>query len=279
MIRSDLIPLGSTIRRPRVCAVSYLNTVPLVWGAVEGPQKTQIDLSFAVPSQCSDRVSDRVADVGLVPVFEVDRMGLSWLPGLGIASHGAVRSILLISKVSPRKITRLAADSGSRTSVQLARIILAERYGCLPEVISAPPIIDTMLEGADAALLIGDAALSVDPVDCGLACLDLGEEWTDLTGLPMVFAVWAGRPAALTPSLHASLEGSARFGLAELDRIIEVESNRRGFAKSMVEQYLTRHIQFLLGPEDEKGMDAYLQMARAMNKHGLPSGSTRMAER
>jgi predicted solute-binding protein len=142
-------------------------------------------------------VAEGVADVGLVPVFEVDRLGLAWFPSLGIASRGAVRSILLISKVHPKKIKTLAADSGSRTSVQLARIILAERHGCLPELTTAAPIIDTMLESADAALLIGDAALSVDPVECGLTCLDLGEEWTDLTGLPMVFAVWAGRQQAI----------------------------------------------------------------------------------
>jgi predicted solute-binding protein len=95
----------------------------------------------------------------------------------------------------------------------------------------------------------------------------------------MVFAVWAGRQQALTPNLQASLEGSARFGLAELDRIIEIESDRRGFPASLVEQYLTRHIQFLLGPEDEKGMQAYLQMARAMNRHAIPAGSTKQAER
>lgn len=271
MIRSDLNPLGSTVRRPKVCAVSYLNTVPLIWGAVEGAQKHEIDLSFAVPSVCADRVAEGIADVGLVPVYEVDRLGLGWFPGLGIASRGQVRSILLVSKVAPDKIRRLAADSGSRTSVQLARIILAERYGAAPEIFSAPPVVETMLENADAALLIGDAALAIDPLDCGLNCLDLGDEWTELTGLPMVFAVWAGRHDVLTPPLEASLEASARYGLSQLDRIIESEAARRGFPFALVEQYLTRQVQFLLGPEDEKGMQTYLSMARALNRD--PAGA------
>lgn len=265
MLRSDLNSLGSTARKPKVCAVSYLNTVPLVWGAVEGAQKQAIDLSFAVPSVCASRVAEGIADVGLVPVYELDRLGFGWIPGLGIASRGAVRSILLVSSVEPGRIRRLAADSGSRTSVQLARIILAERYGATPEVFAAPPVVETMLENADAALLIGDAALAIDPVDCGLNCLDLGDEWNELTGLPMVFAVWAGRPQVLTPSLEASLNASAQYGLAQLDRIIEHEAARRGFPVALVEQYLTRHVQFLLGPEDEQGMQAYLSMARAIN--------------
>lgn len=266
MVRSDLIPVGSTAILPKICAVSYLNTAPLIWGALHGPQRATMTLDSAVPSLCADRVERGEADVGLVPVYEVDRLGLGWFEGLGIGSRGPVRSILLISKVDPRRIRRLAADSGSRTSVQLARIILAERYGAAPEVFQAPPDPETMLQSADAALLIGDAALRLDPVECGLVCIDLGEEWTTMTGLPMVFAVWAGRREALTASLGDALRDSALYGLARLDEIVSAESEGRGFPRPLVEQYLTRHIQFLLGPEDHQGMQMYLQMARAINQ-------------
>jgi predicted solute-binding protein len=148
----------------------------------------------------------------------------------------------------------------------LARIILAERYGAAPEVFPAPPDPEAMLESADAALLIGDAALKLDPVECGLACLDLGEEWATMTGLPMVFAVWAGRREALTTPLGETLMDSAKYGLARLDEIVSVESPARGLPSLLVEQYLTRHIQFLLGPEDRQGMQMYLRMARAINQ-------------
>lgn len=274
MVRSDLIPVGSTARLPRVCAVSYLNTAPLVWGALEGPQTSELDLEFAIPSLCADRVAAGLADVGLVPVYEVDRLGLGRVQGLGICSRGEVRTILLITKVEPGQIQTLATDVGSRTSVQLARIILAGKYGATPDLIPAPPVLETMLAQADAALVIGDAALAIDPLQCGFPCLDLGREWTELTGLPMVYAVWAGRERAITPALDATLQASARYGLEHLDRVVEVESARRGFARGLVERYLTHQIQYLMGADDEEGIRQFLNMARDLNTARVQVGFT-----
>ena len=76
--------------KPRVCAVSFLNTVPLAYGMAHGPQRSLVDLTFAVPSVCAERVETGHADVGLVPVIEMDRQGLTAVPGIGIASRGAV---------------------------------------------------------------------------------------------------------------------------------------------------------------------------------------------
>lgn len=251
-------------RKPRVCAVSYLNSVPLVWGALNGPQHGHLDLSFAVPSTCADRVAEGKADVGLIPVIEMDRLGLDYVHGVGIACHGPVRSILLVSRVPFDKIRTLATDTGSRTSVQLARIILNRRYGLDPVILPRRPDLVGMLQVADAALLIGDSALSVEPEELGYACLDLGEEWVDLTGLPMVFAVWAGRGPVITDELERLLLGSCLYGLGDLDRIIEEEAERRSFPDYLVQQYLTRHIVFRLGDEDEEGLRRYLGMAREL---------------
>ena len=75
----------------------------------------------------------------------------------------------------------------------LSRVILARKYGVEPEVRSLKPHLSAMLEIADAALIIGDAALVLDPADLPFHVLDLGREWVEMTGLPMVFAVWAAR--------------------------------------------------------------------------------------
>jgi chorismate dehydratase len=265
MVHSDLAVTPSSAHRPRVCAVSYLNTAPLVWGALHGPQQGSIDLSFAVPSRCADQVASGAADVGIIPVIEMDRMGLDSLPGLGIACRGPVRSILLASAVPFERIKRVAVDSGSRTSVQLTRVILARKYGVEPELIAADPDLETMLGNADAALLIGDAALGVDPLDLDIPCLDLGDEWVSLTGLPMVFALWSGRKEALTPQLHALLRESCRYGLAHLDDIIEQEGVARGFARPLVEQYLTRNIVFQLGEAEYAGLRHFLAAVKDLD--------------
>ena len=185
----------------RVSAVSYLNTWPLVWGFSDGPQRGLYDFRFDLPAQCADAVGTGEADIGLVPCAELDRLGLDFLPDLGIACEGPVRSILLISRCDIPKIRTLAADSSSRTSVALSRILLAERYGCRPAITAQAPNLEDMLAEHDAALIIGDPALRIEPATLPWKTLDLGAEWVEWTGLPMVFAVWAGRTRALRPDI------------------------------------------------------------------------------
>src|SRR6266545_4550799 len=109
--------------RLRVCAVSYLNTAPLVWGMLHGRQRGMFDLTFRVPSECADLVAAGEADIGIIPIYELVRRRWQAVPGVGIACRGAVRSILLISKVEASGVRTLAGDAGSRTSIALARII------------------------------------------------------------------------------------------------------------------------------------------------------------
>ncbi len=247
--------------RPRVCAVSFLNTCPLVWGMLRGPQRDVFDLSFDVPSVCADRLAREEADIGIVPVVEAARQNLEIIPGNGIACHAAVRSILLVAKAPTTQIRTLAADSNSRTSVMLARVLLAGRWGVEPEVVSFAPDLPRMLESADAALLIGDSALRVNPRDVPFNVIDLGAEWTQWTGLPMVFAVWAGRDLEDVSSLESAFRGSCRFGLEHIEEIVAVESAARGFTQELVREYLTRNIVLELTARDYEGMRAFLDLA------------------
>ena len=253
------------MHKPKVCAVSFLNTVPLVYGMTEGPQRDSVELQFAVPSECAKRVEAGAADIGLVPIIEMDRQGLSAVPSVGIACHGPVRSILLVSKTPFGQIRTLAGDSNSRTSVELARIILGRRYGAEPVVVPMAPDLGSMLDRADAALLIGDSALAVEPHELGLACLDLGGEWCEMTGLPFVFAMWAGPPSQVTSGVTEVLEASCAYGLSELDRIIDEESARRPLRRSLIERYLTSHIVYRLGEREHTGAGLYLRYARELD--------------
>src|ERR1035437_5133133 len=125
--------------RPRVCAVSFLNTTPLVWGMLHGPQQGLFDLDFRIPAACADQLASGAADIGIVPSYELTRQDLQVIPGAGIACHGAVRSILLVSSRPAAEIQTVAVDTSSRTSVQLARVILERRYGARPVLIPHPP--------------------------------------------------------------------------------------------------------------------------------------------
>lgn len=276
-------PASGVSGRPRVAAVSYLNTVPLVWGMLHGPQRGVFDLHFDLPSICARELAEGRADLGIVPVAEVWRNGWDTIPGCSISCRGDVRSILLVSRKPWDEIQTLAADRGSRSSVLLARILLSRRYGSHPTVVEYVPELAPMLAACDAALLIGDAALRIDPASLPYPVLDLGAEWLALTGLPMVFATWSG-PAEVIhrhgrERLAEAFAGSLAYGLAHMPDLIAAESTARGFDAGLVERYLTQNVVFSLGAEEIAGREAYLRYAeelqRAAPESALPLETTR----
>lgn len=251
----------------RVSAVRYLNTAPLVWGLLHGPQRGAFDLRFELPAACAESVAEGRADLGLAPTAEIARLGLERVPGMGIASRGAVRSILIVSKKPLRAVRVIAMDASSRTSVALARIVMAERYSVQPDTRSAAPELGTMLREADAALIIGDPALALDPAQPPAGCevYDLGAEWTAMTALPMVYAMWAG-PAAKKPGVAETLAASWQYGRERLEEVAAAEGPKRGIPIDLARNYLTRNIVHEIGAEEEAGLARYWELYRALDR-------------
>ena len=119
-----------------------------------------------------------------------------------------------------------------------------------------------MLRIADAALIIGDPALRIEPSLLPYHVYDLGQEWVEMTGLPFVFAVWAGRSSVITPEVIEAFQQSCRYGRERIEEIVTAESARREIAPGLVRDYLTWHIVHELGPRDREGMDLFLSYAR-----------------
>lgn len=251
-----------TLNPLRLCSVDYLNSAPLVWGLLHGAEHGLFDLSFRLPSECADLVASGRVEIGNIPVIEMSRLNLEMVPGVGVASRGAVRSILLVSKRPLADIRTLAADTSSRTSVALARIILSRRYGAEPLFEPCAPNLDDMLARADAAILIGDPALRLDIRTLPYLVSDLGQEWTEMTGLPMVFAVWAGQKRHITADVTDALVNSCRYGRDHLEDIVRIDGAARGFSADVAREYLTRHIVNELGAREYEGLQLYLQYAR-----------------
>jgi predicted solute-binding protein len=246
--------------------------VPLVWGIEHGPQVDLFDLSFALPSECARQLTTGETDIGIVPVAALLDGEYEIFRGAGIACHGAVRTILLISKVPFPEIRSVAMDAGSRSSVMLTRIILQQTYGAEPEWHSEPADMISMLANADACLVIGDPALRLDPSalrNQGFQVADLGQEWMKLTGLPMVFAVWAGRNGTLTREREQAFIDSYAFGKQHIEEIIESEHKVRGVSKDLVREYLTRYIVFELRDREYEGMNAYLSSVKRLSSQAI----------
>jgi chorismate dehydratase len=251
----------------RVGIVNYLNSKPLAWGFLKGHHADLFTPSYHPPALVARLLSQGNLDVGLIPSIEVQRIpGLRVLPDLCIAATQEVRSVLMVSKVPPAEVRRVALDQNSRTSVALLRILLRERFGLDPdpEYLPERPEIERMLDEADAALIIGDPALRIHRER--YTVIDLAAEWRALTGLPFVFAVWAVRPEIDLPDLPFYFKSSLRYGMTSMDTVVRESAAEMGLDTDDVRAYLTENLSFFLRSEEIQGLEEFYRRAHG---HGL----------
>jgi chorismate dehydratase len=279
--------VSAILRKLRISVVQYLNTAPLVYGFTSGALKDKYDLSFTVPSQCADDLRDGRADVAIIPAIEFQRIDdLVVLPDLAIGAKRRVRSLLIVSRKPIQEVKSIALDGSSRSTQTLTRILCAEHWQIKPVFFEATfGSTATILEQADAALLIGDPALRLAIAITGNATLgangelmcspdkagvnatetlnvyDVVQEWRRLTGLPAVLAVWAGRREAVTPELVADFAASKAYGMAHLAEISTTASLEQDLPVPDLLNYLQENIDFTLDSENLAGLELYYCLA------------------
>lgn len=253
----------------RVGCVPYVNALPLVVGLAED----DVEVVFDVPSRLATLLDAGEVQAALVSSIEaLRRPGARVVDGIGIGSFGPVESVRLFSKVPYGMIQTLALDQSSLTSNRLAQVVMRESYGARPQCLAFPPDLDAMLGVCDAALLIGDLGMTADP-GRGVRILDLGEAWTDLTGLPFVWALWTGG-TDLTPDLASKLRAAYRRSgfdpAAPNDRaaqaLIEQGAQDAGWPVARTSHYLRQSVRFDLG---EGGQSALKKFAELLEKNQL----------
>src|SRR6516225_1098208 len=219
---------------------------------LRGEQQCKYELAFTTPAGCADAVRYGEADIGIIPSIEYQRIpGLRAVSGVSIASNREVNSVLLLSHV--------AADKSSRTSVALARILLEKFYLRQVEMAAAEPEPDEMLKHADSALVIGDPALAYR----GPAphVYDLAAEWRKFTGLPFVFAFWAGRDSEALQELATDLQRSRDYGLAHIHEVAAESAPRYKMTPEAVQFYLTQNIDYNLNESHQQGLGLFYTLA------------------
>jgi len=257
--------LTKAARRPasgpavRLGAVSYLNAAPPVYGLERDPG---FRIERQVPSVVARRLHAQEVDLGLVPSIEYAFGDYAIVPEIGIGSRGRVRSVLLFHRGPLENVRRVALDTSSRTSATLVRILLRERLGRSPEYVPMAPDLADMLAVADAALLIGDPALDHEG---DAACLDLGEEWARLTGLPFVYAFWAGRPGAVDGAGVERLRSALSAGIGAFAEIALLQAGGDAARAAKYHDYLRDNIVYRLGQEEREGLREFYRRAHALS--------------
>lgn len=243
----------------RVSAVSFLNARPLVVGLER--ETALFDVSTDLPSTCAARLHAHEVDLGLIPAIEYVRGDYALVPGMAIGSDGPILSVAIFTTTPMARVKRLALDTSSRTSVALTHVLCAKLWQVAPAMVAAPPDLDQMLAVADAALIIGDPALDVAPLPAGVEKIDLGEAWQTLTGLPFVYAAWAGRPGALTPEHVAALAAARDRGLEAVDQLAAEAAHGDGTRAAVLASYLRHNLRYAFGPREQAGLARFFALA------------------
>ncbi|MFG1926697.1 menaquinone biosynthetic enzyme MqnA/MqnD family protein [Cryptosporangium sp. NPDC048952] len=277
-------------RRPRVGHIQFLNCLPIYYGLVRTGALLDVDLTKDTPDNLNDALVRGDLDIGPISLVEYLRNAdqLLLLPDIAVGSDGPVLSVNVVSQRPLGELDgrRVALGSTSRTSVLLARMLLAERYGVQPEYYVCPPDLGVMMQEAEAGVLIGDAALRAlyEGPDMGLTVTDLGAAWREWSGLPMVFAVWAvrrdfaERHPGQVKDVHDAFLRSRDLCLTQIDDVAADAARWEVFDAATLANYF-RTLDFSLGARQVEGLRAFAAKATAAGEAPpLPPGGPEFVE-
>ncbi|MEU8434082.1 menaquinone biosynthesis protein [Streptomyces sp. NPDC029216] len=261
--------------RPRVGHIQFLNCLPLYWGLARTGTLLDMELTKDTPEKLSERLVRGELDIAPITLVEFLRNAdqLVALQDIAVGCDGPVMSCVIVSQVPLEQLdgARVALGSTSRTSVRLAQLLLAEQYGVRPDYYTCPPDLGLMMQEADAAVLIGDAALRASLHDAprlGLTVHDLGLMWKEWTGLPFVFAVWAARKdylarePGIVREVHESFLASRDLSLEEVVKVAEQAARWEAFDAGLLQRYFTT-LDFRFGPEQLAGVREFARRTGA----------------
>lgn len=245
----------------RLAASSYLNSAPLIWSFLHGSHRGNVEFVEAVPSRCSQLLSESAVEGALVPVIEYQRIpNGSLVPDVCVGSQKEVLSVVLVSKNKQlENITSIALDESSRTSATLVKVIFREFLHREPEWTNRAPNIEQMLEKNDAALIIGDPGMTFRRR--GLNVWDMASLWKQHTGLGLVFAMWMVRDEAIERARMVDFAGARDDGVAHLEEIVGSYQDKIPMPVQELRNYLTENIVFNVDQSMERGLQLYFELA------------------
>ena len=244
----------------RISAVSYLNSLPFVYGLNHSALKNECDISLDIPSVCAEKLISGKVDVGLIPIAAISQVSNAHIiSDYCIGANGKVKTVCLFSEVLLTEIKTILLDYQSRTSVMLVKILAKEYWKINPEFVNAEAGFEQNIKGTTAAVVIGDRAFSLSFGEGRGEAFDLAEEWKKFTGLPFVFACWVANKK-LPATFISDFNNALKNGLDNIDKTLE-EFPPSIISTAEAKKYLTENISYELDEEKKRAMKLFIAFA------------------
>jgi chorismate dehydratase len=246
----------------KVSTVSYLNTLPFLYGINNSQLLDKIELSLDIPSDCASKLINGEVDLGLIPVAVIPYLeNYHILTDYCIGADGAVDTVALYSDVPLEEITNVYLDYQSRTSVQLVKVLANNFWNITPNWIDAKEGYEKMINSTSAGVIIGDRTFELE--NSFKYKYDLAEAWKSYTGLPFVFACWVSNkelPKDFIEEFNAALKN----GVHNIENTLEA-SNPQSVSKDRLVDYINNKIDYVFD-ENKKIALAEFQNLLSKNK-------------
>ncbi|MGA2823336.1 MAG: menaquinone biosynthesis protein [Bacteroidales bacterium] len=246
----------------KISAVSYLNTIPFVYGIQRSGLLKDYRLDLDIPSLCAEKLKNGVVDVALIPVGALnDLASFQFITDYCIGAVSTVKTVLLLSHKPLHEITEIGLDYDSRTSVQLVKVLAKYQWKITPLWKNLMPGQASQDPGVEAIVAIGDKTF--DLVKKYPYCYDLAEEWIRLTSLPFVFAVWV-TTKKLPEHLQIDLNSALEYGVGHIKETLEFFKDKLP-AEEDCQSYLEKNISYTFDERKKEGLRLFLNYLLQQN--------------
>ncbi len=252
------------MKKIKICLIPYLNASILQYDFLYGKLKDKFETIVDFPCNCAEKMERGEIDLALIPSIEFQNLSsVKFIKKYGIISQKNVESVILISKSKKlSEIKKIGLTNQSRTSVALLKILCFEKYGINPHF----EVFDNLknaLKTFDSILIIGDDALTQD--FNGYKIYDLGREWYNWQNLPFVFAFWGVRNNISKEEdnfkeIEEILSESYKNGMENMEKIVEIYSEKLNLKRKRIKRYLTDSLTFELGKMELEGLKLFYQL-------------------
>jgi chorismate dehydratase len=239
----------------RIVAVSYLNTLPFLYGISNSGLMSGYEFELAYPAICAQKLIDDQVDISLLPVAAVPLIKQPlFISDYCIGAINQVKSVLLLSDVPLEQIKSVYLDYQSRTSVNLVKILAAKFWNISPEWLPAHIGFEEKISGNVAGVLIGDRTFELGKNFPYI--IDLSAEWFKHTRMPFVFATWVANKEIATGFIK-QFNAALRYGTEHIAEVVHVYKKDNPNSKIDLFQYLTQNISYKFDADKKASLNLF----------------------
>jgi chorismate dehydratase len=241
----------------RISAVSYLNTLPFVYGIKHSGLLSNYDLQLDIPSECARKFINKEVDIALVPVAALAKLDTyNLLNDYCIGASGKVKTVLLLSQVPLNEIKTIHLDYHSLTSVNLVKILSKHHWKINPQWVNLDELTEMNMVKLQSLVAIGDKTFLIDKEFAYV--YDLAEEWKNFTQLPFVFACWVAQENVSLEILN-TFNAALGWGIQHKLQSIKELFDAQRFPNVDLKEYYEKNIDFIFDEPKHKAFNLFLR--------------------